>query len=347
MSAFDDILKEIQARKAWDKSQADAAKKGKEGADTFDKLSASMSSAKNLGGAFGKVLGTIASVSKIAMAGLGPIGAILGSLTGALTAPIDAIKEMADAIIQLVGLANPGAVQQFTLALNDAMAVLGAALTPALEGMTIAMRAIGDLLAAMMPIFQPLFNQIGQSIANWAVGVRAIWQAASPLIELFVDGLVVALKAVSVGVAFFQGALSGLVENIARVVSAIAGLFGVKLGGKFNPDASSQGAAVRQFKSSSVDQFSKDLFAKQLSVLSKGGQGKTPEAHLEDISKAIAEGQKLAKQTAEYLEKIYNWITNTLPTIINSLIPSVPKLGDIPTSPLDALGQILARLGIK
>jgi hypothetical protein len=273
-----------------------------------DALKESMGAAKSMGGALGKTLGTIAKVGQVAMAGLGPIGAVIGSLSGALTAPIDAIKEMADAIIQLVGLANPGAVQQFTLALNDAMAVIGGAMTPMLEGMTIAMRTVGDTLAGMMPVLQPLFDQLGQSIANWAVGFRQIWEAAAPLIDMLVVGLVETLKDVSVAVATFQGALVELLHTLTMMLGIDRG--------KFNKDASSQGAAVRNFKVSSVDQFSKDLFAKQLSVIGKGGQGRTPDQNIAEIREAIVKGQAIMIEIRDLLKLIWDFINGTLKGIM-------------------------------
>ncbi len=333
------IKDEVRAKKDSEFASKALAEQLDAGRGKTDALKDSMNAAKGMGGAFGKVLGTLASVGKVAAIGLGPVSALIGGITQGLLAPIDAIKEMADAIIQLVALANPGAVQQFTLALNDAMAVIGAAMTPMLEGMTIATRGFGDALAQLMPVMQPLFDAIGQLLANWAVAASGVYQAMAPLIELLVDDLVEVLHDVTLGVATFQGAL-------IELWTTLFSLLGMK-SDRFKGDNNSQGAALRNFKSSSVDQFSKDLFAKQLSVQGKGGQGKTPEQNMDDIRKAVEQGQKFIRNISEVITSIWEWIkSGPVATLIRKLSGET-GVSAVDVNPMTAIGAILGKAFLK
>ena len=236
--------------------------------------------------------------SRLATGALGALSAGLKGLSQALTAPLSAVQGMAAAITQMVELANPGVVMQFTLALRDALAVMGGMLTPVMQGMTIAVRAIGDTFAALTPVLQPLFNQIGQLFADWAVVFKEVIKAAAPLIQLFSDAMVDALRQLAVGFAMVEGV-------IIEVYHAIAELFGLK--SRFDPNAKSQGAAVRQTHVGSVESFAGDVFKKSLQGVFGAGQGKKPEQIQGEILSAIAEGRKWVIEIRQDVGKIWDW----------------------------------------
>lgn len=242
-------------------------------------------------------------LDKLAAAGKNALSSVTGlatSLTGGLLAPLDAVREMVQSIGGLVGLFNPGILMQFQLTLSDTLAVLGAALVPVLQGATIYVRAFGDSLASLLPVIQPLFNAIGQYIANFSQGLLPIIQAAAPFIELFTDAMVALLDKVSQGVAFLQGIVAGLIKMVAD-------LFGLE--SDFRSGASSKGFAARQTKVSSVEQFAADLFASTArNIYARQTGAKTPESHMEEIKKAIQEGKAVAKEIELTVKAILRWL---------------------------------------
>ncbi len=312
-----DMLRQLKQEARYKKDAArasDALNKelSKQVAQTKDATHASDSLHKEIGeqttrskaalpnfGALGKVISSIASVSKIATVGLGAIGAVVSGITGALTAPLDAIQAIADVIMNLVQLANPGVMVEFMLAMTDAMAVLGHGMTPIMQGLTIAARAWGDSMAKLMPVMEPLFNELGQAIADQAGAWGLMIEVFAPLIQMFVDVAVPAIRAMSTGFAFLNGVMLEVIKTILDLVGLDTS--------RYNKGASSQGAAIRQFKTSGVEQFSKDLFQKQLAMLSKGDNGKKPEEHLADISGALEKGRALVASIAGNVQFIWDY----------------------------------------
>ena len=299
-------------------------------------LKNSVQTTKSSMGTLSKVIGSLANVGKLATLGLGPVGAILTGITAGLMAPIDMIKQLADMVVNFVGLVNPGAVEQFTLAMNDAMAVMGGMLTPIMQGLTIYVRAFGDALAKLSPILQPIFDVLAAEFVRAALVVGKMVEAFAPFIELLVDTLVPIMDDATKSMAFLGGVL-------AEVVKTIAELFGLK-SNRLKPDASAQGAAIRKFSTQSTEGFSRALFEKQLAMMSKGGQGKDPLLHIPDIAAAIREGQEVVKSIAGFVRNIWNWFERQKQAVDTFREESAETVSDFETG---GLAYILGKAILK
>lgn len=226
---------------------------------------------------------------------------LASTITGGLLGPLESVRSLVGTIGQLVGLFNPGLMAQFQLVLNDTLAVIGSSLIPVLLGVTRYVRLFGDTLAALLPVIQPLFDAIGQAVADHAQGFLPIFQAAAPFIQLFADSMTQLLDKMATGMAFLQGIVAELIDTIAQ-------LFGLE--SRFNANASSKGFAARQTKVSSVEQFANDLFASTAkNIYAREGGGKKPEALLAEIKKAIEDGRKVVEQIRDFVKTIADWFT--------------------------------------
>ncbi len=238
------------------------------------------------------IAGLEAAVKKLGAAAKDSTGA-LGNATSQLAnlflAPLNEIKGIANSIAGLVQLANPAVVQVFTRTLNDAFAVIGGMLTPVLKGLTIAGRAWGDTFARLQPVIQPLFDQLGQSLANAAFGATQIVEAMSPFIQLLADGMVKSLRVAS----FAIGMLQGVVIGLANTIGAFFGLTS-----KLDKNRNSRNAAVYSPQVSGVEDFARAQFAKQMEGMFGAKQGADPLAVLPEIATAVAAGAEAIKLIA-------------------------------------------------
>jgi hypothetical protein len=242
-------------------------------------------------GPLDKVAGGLDKLAASGKTALSSITSLATSISGALLSPLDSARKMVESIGNLVRLFNPGILVQFQLTLNDTLAVIGSALVPVMQGLTIYVRAFGDVLAGLLPVIRPLFDAIGRYAANFAQGLLPMFQAAAPFIELFTDGMVLLIDKLSLGVAFLQGV-------VAELITMVANLFGLE--SDFNAKASSKGFAARQTKVGSVEQFASDLFASTAkNIYARGDQGvKKPEAILEEIKAMMIQGRKTVGEIA-------------------------------------------------
>jgi hypothetical protein len=272
--------------------------------------------------------------------GLGALTAGAQALTQSLSAPLAAIQSFGNEIGGLVRLANPGAFHQFQIAMQDAWAVLGGQLTPVLQGLTILGRAVGDNLAKLTPVVQPLFDKIGQGIANIAEGVGPIIEGLAPLVEVFIDVMVELTDWFTKGVALWQGI-------VAEVLETINSLFGLT-SKRFNKDADDRGAAVRGVGVSSVEQFGQDVFKRSVQNAFGTGQGKKPEEHIPEIAAAVNEGKQLVRDLKDYVGKFAEPLAAAL-AVYNAGKAKVEKAeGWVErNSPAYAIGKHLAGQALK
>lgn len=238
---------------------------------------------------------------KAATIAVNAIGTLASTISHGLLAPLAPIQQLFQSIGPLVKLFNPGIVTQFQLALNDTMAVIGSALVPVLQGMTIYVRKFGDALAGLLPALQPFFDGVAQFIANFATSFVPIIEAAAPFIAIFGQALADLMQHFSKAMALVHGI-------IAELINLIADLFGVRGLGGFNKDAKSTGFAARQTKVSGVEQFARDVFASTAkNIYARQGEGKTPTALLQEIKDAMAGGKQLVQEIRDWVKKIYEW----------------------------------------
>ena len=208
----------------------------------LDKLA---DAAKRVSGAVGSYLKDAGGAAVNAVAS---VGKALGSVATLAGAAAGAAAGLGLALKGLVEKANPVVAEQFTLALNDLLAVVGQALTPVFKLVTEVVRMAGDTLAGfakdvgstlgtvLRPVIDVLgvvfdiVGRIGQSLAKAfeaaapaleAIGqaVLATVQAVQPLVNLLIDSLGGALGAA-------LGALGDVLTAVVPYVAAFARVVG-------------------------------------------------------------------------------------------------------------------------
>lgn len=238
------------------------------------------------------------------------------SLTKLLTAPLDQVKAMANVIGPLVAAFNPGIVTQFALALHDTHAVIGAMLTPVLQGATIYVRKFGDLLAGMIPVLAPLTEKIGQFIADFGTGFTKVIAAAAPVIQVLTDALGWLLDKLTIGIGLFAGAVT---ELLTLLTSALG------LTSRFNPGAQSTGFGTRQTRVQSVQQASDDVFASSArNIYARDSGVKSPQQASEELAKAFEEGRQAIKDLTTKLKEAKDWLNQHLG---NLHVPTADEIG--------------------
>lgn len=245
-----------------------------------------------------KVSKGLVELSKAGNMAMKPIRELTESLTTFLLAPIKSVQALGAAISPLVALFNPAYVIQFELALRDTMAVLGQMLVPVLEGITIYIQKFGDALVGLTPVFQPLFDEIGQLITSIASMLVPMAKAAAPVLQGLAEVLGRFLKILAQGVAFFTGVVIGLLNVITK-------MFGLTSNFK---EGSSSNFAFRPTKVQSVEQFSNDVFESSArNIYSRGTEAKKPEALLAEIKDAMENGRKLVEKIEKHVSAILAW----------------------------------------
>lgn len=267
----------------------------------FAAVSASAGGNVGKGAAIGAGVGALAALSKAAVNTSETVGALATVLTSKLMGPLKGIQEIAGQIGQFVQLANPAVMHQFVLAMNDAMAVLGHALTPIMQALTVYTRQYGDALAKLMPVLQPLFNAISDVIAGLSVGFVPMLQAIAPFLQLFVDTMTDLLRLWGHGIAFLQGV-------IIEFLNTLATAFGLE--SRFNLDKTSRGAAKRPAEVAGVAETAAKMFrdAAQNMIMRPEGGKKDNLAFMQEIATSIAEGQKVVKQIRDFVKTVAEWV---------------------------------------
>jgi hypothetical protein len=161
----------------------------------------------------------------------------LGSLAGAAVVAGTALAAVGRAMGSFVSKANPAVWDQFTLALNDLMAVVGRALVPILSNVVIpVVRSFADMLMQLSPIgnalgqalkplvqvFGAVFEVVGRVLGK--VGEMA--QAAAPAFAALGQVLVSVVQAVQpifdVLVDVIGGAFVEAMKLVAEAVKTVA-----------------------------------------------------------------------------------------------------------------------------
>ena len=224
----------------------------------------------------------------------------VGVLLAAAAGPTAAILALGEALSGLVAKANPAVFQQFTLAVNDLLAVIGAALVPLFN-----------------TVFIPVIRMAADSLMQLAPAGQALAVALQPLVELIGDAFAVAvgilaeaIKAISPVVMAFARILNDVVRFIGRQIRELLALIGINLpefGGK--PGAS-VGAAVRQAGHTSVEDVVKQA---QRASFSLGTAANDP----------MGQMANMAKEIKARADEIYKFLQD-LPDLIGAYIAELP-----------------------
>jgi hypothetical protein len=220
--------------------------------------------------------------------GGGLIGGLLGEAgLGALAGPVGAMVAAAAAataaVRGVVALASPGTAERFDLALKDATAVVGQALTPVLEQATSIVRLFGDILATILPSAAE-FREALAPISDFLNDLRDALGSIAPVIhEVLVEGLKI-----------LGAALRTVILPFRILAKIIEGLFGGAEALK-----TSMGAAVRNVSFQSAESFAKQV---NLAAFKSGiGTGKGP---LDKIGDTVAQINKTLDDIRDWVKAI-------------------------------------------
>lgn len=145
---------------------------GRDLGKTMDKPSIKKGLASMIGAAGGKGLSAFA-----AMTSGGPVAGI-----AALGGPLAGIGAAVATITSAVSKANPAVMELFGLAIDDFIGVIGQALAPIVAAATEIIRELGDVVASLLPLFQPIIDLLVWGLKKVAVGIRI---AIDAIIDLY------------------------------------------------------------------------------------------------------------------------------------------------------------------
>jgi hypothetical protein len=256
-----------------------------------------------------KKMGAAAGKAHSAMLAIpGKLGQISAQWTHTLSLQLDAVKALAAPMGDLVGKSNPAAIKQFTLAVNDASAVLGRILLPIFQSLTRAARSVGDTYATLEKRFRPAMDGIAKMFDAW---FTAIGNAARD------NAFAIEVMAHVVGNA--AQAFGWLTTQIGKVHTLVASMFGFER----DPDVSGRGAAVR---SVNITSRGEDVAraAQEAAFMQALGQGPKQDPVVNGLD-----------VLAKWMEKLYEFITQRLPTIISDAAKQkVKDVGEAATGPV-------------
>jgi hypothetical protein len=214
----------------------------------------------------------------------GMVGRTLENLAGAIgriatvgAASAAAMTTFGSAITGIVAKANPAVAAQFTLALNDLLAVIGQALTPVLKIVTEVTRLFADTLlavsdtvgGALTSVFQslvPVIESMLEVFAEFAVIAAEVLKAVAPLIVVVLKGF------------------TDIFKWIAEKIKEVLALFGISTGDVEVKKGASVGAAVRSASETSVEAV---LSKARTSAYSLGTASMDPAAKTASAAEAI------------------------------------------------------------
>jgi len=176
---------------------------------------------------------------------LGEVVRAFGAVASVAPKVAAAAGVLGSLISGVVAKANPAVAQQFTLALNDTLAVIGQALVPVLRVLTRLMRSFGDTLqsfaggvgealASILDSLMPLFQVFLDVFARAGELVAGVLQFVAPLVKIAAEGI------------------RTVFEWIGKAVRYLLDLIGIEVSESRVRPGSSVGAAVRQAGVSSV-----------------------------------------------------------------------------------------------
>lgn len=253
------------------------------------------------------------------------IEGLSGAMVGQATAIASVLKSIVDPIASLTALSNPAAVQQLTLAFNDAMAVIGRGMLPIVQAFTKAIRLVGDNYARLEPVITSVSNAFARGMERVFDKLGKIWETNGPAAELMGS----ALELVIDGVTELALQFLNLTKWITKAWNAIAKLFGFD-GSTTKKGASSFGAAVRDVKfESSAEKISQDA---QLKAFQQAlNAGKKPEESVPSLLDKIAGAlENKLKEVVKFLEQfptkedVVTALTNLVEGLAKAITDAIP-----------------------
>jgi hypothetical protein len=206
---------------------------------------------------------------RLAMKPLHAAQKVISDPVGAAVDAFDTLKRLIQGMLPYVQLSNPGTVQRLQRAQEDLAATIGQRFAPIVDTASEAVRALGDVLANMLPD---------------ADDVREVMNELRPAIQEVKKAL---LEVAPVVKDVLKNALHGLAVTIHNIVQTaqIMGAFvrlgrtllGIKDQPRDLPDATSRGAALRGVH---YNQFSDILLENVKNAFLMGQEDRDPQKQL-------------------------------------------------------------------
>src|SRR5690348_4908193 len=273
------------------------------------------------------VANNVTSPIKLLNREFGSLGDVVkgaGKALAAMAGPTAAVMAFGEAVSGLVAKANPAVFQQFTLAMDDLMAVIGRALVPIFETVVI-----------------PVIRMAADSLMELAPAGAALAAALQPLVELIGGAFAVAahvlaegIKLVAPVIMVFARVLTDVVRFVSRGIRDLLSLIGITLpefGGK---PGGGVGAATRQAGHSSIDDVVKQA---QRASFSLGTAQNDPMGEMANATKEIkARADQiyqslldLIKNIDQIPDKIGSYLLDLPFRIADALTPKTLKGGPV------------------
>jgi hypothetical protein len=197
--------------------------------------------ASQAAGSLDRVSGAFASMSRH----------IVKTLTGAL----DLVKGLAAPMAGLVGLRNPAAIKQFTLAVNDASAVLGEILLPVFNALIRAARTVGDTYATLQSAIEPVFDGIADAIDTVFKEIGSVAKENAGALKVMGE----AMGWVARVLGHAAANAIWLADKLGKLLNPIMGIAKLIGGGGAEGGESARGRAIRNV---SITQHGEDVARK-------------------------------------------------------------------------------------
>lgn len=259
-------------------------------------------------------------------------GGALAAVTLATPVFAAAVGAVGVAMNRIVAKANPAVAEQFNLALNDTLAVIGQALTPVLQVVTQLLRLFGDAIASFS-------GTLGSALGD-------IFSALVPIFEVFAEvfarvmGFVAeALKFVAPLIRIVAEGIRTIFDWIGRAVKFLLGLIGIELGDGPIRRGASTGAAVRQASHGSIESVIQKAQASAFSLGTASGPNYAAltEQHTKD---ALGKLDGLADRLEGLPDRIGERIANAL-NPFGKGEHGMPTTGRMIADPIGASGDAL------
>jgi phage-related protein len=290
----------------------------------FSKVTTSLQTIASMSGqpaaavaAFGGQLGKVAGM-------FGPWGQAVGSFLSTASGLPQVFRSATESLANYVRAFSPATVQRYERAWADLTASVGRILMPVMDGAIRVVRWLGDSIAGLTPILQPLLrdvmasvgpvlNVVGNALREVVSSASLVYQALRPLLGGLLD-ILNPVRLLTAGMKLFA--------DVLRMVNVgLAALFGLKLP-QFQ--GASQGLAFAQTGTTDVGGMLRRLREEAYKV---GGEGEKKDPNvqqvdlLREIYKVLIDRvANLPKEMAEkFKQAMIDALTSTLPNLIGNI----------------------------
>jgi hypothetical protein len=253
----------------------------------------------------------VTSVLGVVSSGLGMIGKALGGVVavgGAATASIVAVGQ---SLTTFVGKANPAVLNQFQLALDDLMAVIGQSLVPIFTNFLIpALRIAGDALTGLFPIFSALTVALKP--------VLDVFEFLTDVVYEVFELLGKVVQKITPYFVAFTRVLGDMVRQLGKWIQDILGYLGIDIGEFGAERGASVGASARNAQSGSIESVIQK--AQAVAFGGPGGIGDPARATATGVAALNSKAQQIYDELLLIPNKVGNYIVNLPAAIAKAIV---------------------------